>query len=405
MRSFGNYALLACSLILADACGSGSNGSALPTPRQDSGATGGAAGATSSGGTDASAAGSAGMNGAAGSTGRAGISGTAGAGAGTAGKVGSMAVGGAGATGAGGAVVTDGGSSRRASDAATDAGDEPPARPLAVDKTNPQLYTIEFKPSAADPTVSTNDAQQSAYLDTRVALIRGKLVVTLSGTGNPPGPLGLTSYAASLGFHAFAVAYHNDWDPSTQSNPDFFGEGRFDEFDGMGRQKSFTVLPSESVETRVTKALAYLQTTNPQGDWSYYLGSDGQVRWSDVIFFGQSHGASSAAAYAKLRRLSRAVSMSGPRDTNPVVATWLSLPSQTPIDRCYGFTGTQDPQHPDHLKAMDVLGYLGQVVDITQAKPPYSQSHRLQYDGTHTDDLTCSPFPEACQYLLGTLDP
>jgi hypothetical protein len=288
---------------------------------------------------------------------------------------------------------------------ASDAGDEIPPRPLMVDKTNPQLYTIPFKPSDADRTVSTNDAEQTAYVDTRVAQIRGKLVVTLSGTGNPPGPLGLTSYAASLGFHSIAVAYHNGWDPSTQSNPDFFGQGRFDEFDGMGRQKSFTVPRSESVEVRVTKALAYLQSRNPQGDWGYYLDKSGQARWSDVIFFGQSHGATSAAAYAKLRRVWRAVSMSGPRDTNPVVATWLTLPSQTPIDRYYGFTGTQDAQHPDHLKAMEVMGYLGQVVDITQAKPPYAGSHRLQYDGAHTDDLTCMPFPEACQYLLGTLGP
>jgi hypothetical protein len=415
-----NCRLLAYVIAVASACGSKSNGSLPAKPTDDAAGTAGAQGGTSSGGTGATATGGIGMSGAAGTTGRAGTSGTvsqgtggnsgpAGAGGGSGptatGGSGVIATGGSGVIATGGSGVTDGGSGGRPSDAAADAGDEPPVRPLAVDKTNPQLYTIEFKPSAADPTVSTNDVQQTAYLDTRVSQIRGKLVVTLSGTGNPPGPLGLTSYAASLGFHAFAVAYHNGWDPSTQSNPNFFGEGRFDEFDGMGRQKSFIVLPSESVQTRVTKALAYLQSKNPQGDWTYYLGSDGQVRWSDVIFFGQSHGATSAAAYAKLRRLSRAVSMSGPRDTNPVVATWLSLPSQTPIDRCYGFTGTQDPQHPDHLKAMEVLGYLGQVVDITQEQPPYSQSHRLQYDGAHTDDLTCSPFPEACQYLLGTLDP
>jgi hypothetical protein len=287
--------------------------------------------------------------------------------------------------------------------AAAASGDDPPDRALMIDKGSPQLYTIKFKPSEADPGITANDAVQTAYIDTRAAQIRGKLVVTLSGTSNPPGPLGLASYAASLGFHAFAVAYHNSYNPTTQSNPDFFGQARFDEFDGMGRQKSFTVARAESVEVRVTKALTYLQSKNPQGDWSYYLRKDGQVRWSDVIFFGQSHGATSAAAYAKLRRVWRAVSMSGPRDTTPVVATWLTLPSPTPIDRYYGFTGTQDPQHPDHLKAMEVMGYVGAVVDITQAKPPYGGSHRLQYDGPHTEDLTCTPFPDTCQYLLGAL--
>jgi hypothetical protein len=44
-----------------------------------------------------------------------------------------------------------------------------------------------------------------------------------------------------------------------------------------------------------------------------------------------------------VRRVDRVVSFAGPRDTNPVVATWLSMPSATPIDRFYGFTGTDDP--------------------------------------------------------------
>jgi dienelactone hydrolase len=273
-----------------------------------------------------------------------------------------------------------------------------------VDRTSPQLFTIKFKPSAADPATVSNDAEQTAYIDTRATTIRAKLVVTLSGTSNPPGPLGLASYAAGLGFHAFAVAYYNAYSPA-QSDPDFFGQARFDEFDGMGRNKSFKVARPDSVEVRVARALTYLQAKNPQGDWAYYLNKDGQVRWSDVIFFGQSHGATSAAAFAKIRRVWRAVSMSGPRDTKPVVATWLTLPSATPIDRFYGFTGTGDGQHPDHLKAMEVMGYIGAVVDITQAKPPYGGSHRLQYNGSHTADLSCAPFVEPCQYMLGTLPP
>jgi hypothetical protein len=285
----------------------------------------------------------------------------------------------------------------------TEEGDQPAPRPLMVDRAGAQLYSIKFKPSEADPTVTSNDAVQTALLDTRAPTIRAKLVVTLSGSNNPPGPLGLTSYAASQGFHALAVAYFNAYSPAGQTDPNFFGQVRFDEFDGMGRNTRFKVARPDSVEVRVTKALTFLQAKNPQGDWSYYLNGDGQVRWSDVIFFGQSHGATSAAAYAKLRRVWRAVSMSGPRDTNPVVATWLTMPSATPIDRFYGFTGTQDGQHPDHLKAMEAMGYLGAVVDVGQAKPPYGGSHRLQYVGGHTADLTCAPFVDPCQYMLGVL--
>ena len=50
-----------------------------------------------------------------------------------------------------------------------------------------------------------------------------------------------------------------------------------------------------------------LQMKNPQGDWSFYLQKNGEVRWSDVIFIGHSHGATSSAAYAKVRRVWRAI--------------------------------------------------------------------------------------------------
>jgi hypothetical protein len=391
--------LLAAMLVLGTACvpasspsGGGSGGSGA---NAGTAATGGAAPAPdrATGGTGGS---------------RDGAGGGGAAIAGSTGIAGNDANGG---TGAGGAAATDDASAiAPAADAAADgsnsssAGDDPPDRPLAIEKTAGQLFTIKFKPSEADPATVDNDALQTAFIDTRSATIRAKLVITLGGTNNPPGPLGLASYAAGLGFHVFAVAYHNGYSP-VGSDPQFFGDARFDEFDGMGRNKSFKVARADSVEVRVTKALGYLQAKNPQGDWGYYLKKDGQVRWSDVIFFGQSHGATSAAAFAKLRRVWRAVSMSGPRDTTPVVASWLTLPSPTPIDRYYGFTGTGDGQHKDHIKAMEVMGYLGTLVDTSTTKAPYGGSHRLQYNGSHTADLTCAPFADPCQYMLGTLAP
>jgi hypothetical protein len=278
-------------------------------------------------------------------------------------------------------------------------GDELPGRPLKVDTANAQLYTIKFKPSDADPATVGNDDVQTAEIDTRVAP-RGKLVVALSGVGNPPGPISVTDYAAALGFHAFAIAYENGFNPSTQSDPNAAGDSRQEEFDGRDHTKVITVARPDCVEVRVQKALAYLATKNAPGDWSYYLNED-QVRWSDVIFIGHSHGATSAAYYAKIRRVWRAISLSGPRDTNPVVATWLTMPSLTPIDRYYGFTGTGDDQHPDHLKAMEIMQYIGSVVDVGKAAAPYGGSHRLQYQGGHGDSTNCKNFDAACKYMLG----
>jgi hypothetical protein len=280
--------------------------------------------------------------------------------------------------------------------------DTPPARPLHVDDSKPQLFTLKFKPSEADPASSRRDEVQTAIVDTAAKPHRGKLVITLSGVGGAPGPVNVASFAAGLGFHAFAIAYENSVNPSGQNDPKFFGDMRFEEFDGTDRSSALTVARPDCVEVRVAKALAYLQGKNPEGDWGYFLQADGSVRWSDVVFIGHSHGATSAAAFAKIRRVWRAISLSGPRDTNPVVATWLTQPSLTPIDRYFGFTGTADAQHNDHIKAMETMKYVGVLTDVAGASPPYGGSHRLKYAGGHGDSADCGgKYKDVCKYMLG----
>jgi hypothetical protein len=280
------------------------------------------------------------------------------------------------------------------------ASDITPARPLQIDATRPQLFTWQFRPSQADPAASIRDEVQTAMVDTGVKP-RGKLVIALSGTGGAPGPVNLVGFAASLGFHAYAIAYENSVNPSLQSDPDFFGKMRFEQFDGTDRTPALTVARPDCVEVRVARALVYLQGMNPEGDWRYFLEADGTPRWSDVIFIGHSHGATSAAAFAKLRRIWRAVSLSGPRDTNPVVATWLGQPSATPIDRLFGFTGIEDAQYPDHIKAMATMNYVGTLTDVASVAPPYGGSHRLQYPAGHNDSIDCERWRPACLYMLG----
>jgi hypothetical protein len=281
--------------------------------------------------------------------------------------------------------------------------DQVPDRPLNVDNKMPQLYMIRWKPTDLDPASTGKDEEQTALVDTSKTMQK-KLVIVLAGSNGAPGPAGVTSYVAGLGFHAYAIAYHDEYDASTfrPPNADVFGNSRFNELDGMGRKPSQVTVPRpESIEARMAKALPYLQMKNPQGDWAYYLQKNGEIRWSDVIFIGHSHGATSSAAYAKLHRVWRAISLSGPRDTNPVIATWLTMPSATPIDRYYGFTGTQDAQHPDHIKAMEAAGYVGTLTPVEGAQVPFGNSHRLQYTGGHGDSANCNNFAAVCKYMLG----
>jgi hypothetical protein len=303
--------------------------------------------------------------------------------------------------------ATDAGGAATTNDTAPATGNQPgddvPERALAVDKASAQLYTVKFKPTDADPSSTGKDETQTALVDTAKPL-QGKLVIVLAGTGGAPGPLGVASFAAGLGFHAYAIAYHDEYNASTGTggNPEVFTNSRFNEFDGMGRKPSQVTVPrAECVEVRVTKALAYLQAKNPQGDWAYYLKKDGTVRWSDVVFIGHSHGATSSAAYAHLVRAWRAISLSGPRDTNPVTATWLTMPTPTPIDRYFGFTGTGDSQHQDHIKAMEAAHYLGTLTSVEGAQPPYGGSHRLRYEGGHGGSADCGHYAAVCKYMFG----
>src|SRR3954447_20792468 len=118
----------------------------------------------------------------------------------------------------------------------TQPGDDPPDRPLNMDKASPQLYTVKFKPTDVDPASTGKDETQTAQVDTSKPMQK-KLVIVLAGTGGAPGPLGVASFVASLGFHAYAIAYHDEYNASTGTgaNAEIFTNSRFNEFDGKGR--------------------------------------------------------------------------------------------------------------------------------------------------------------------------
>jgi hypothetical protein len=291
-------------------------------------------------------------------------------------------------------------------DAATGGGTDaasspPPGGGPNVDRANPTLHSFSFKPSEADPAARDRDLTQTAMLDTRAPRVQGKLVVVLAGVNGAPGPAGVGRWAASQGFHVLLIAYKNDFNPSTQNDPNFFGAARLEAFDGMDRTPRLTVARADSVEVRIAKAMTLLQGRHAGGDWKYFVDAEGNPRWPEVIFVGHSHGASSAAAYATVRPVHRAISLAGPRDVTPVTATWLTGPSVSPPERFYGFTGAGDSQFADHQKAFGLLKLPGELTDVTQAMPPYGGSHRLRCPGGHGDPAGCDRYAAACKYMFG----
>ena len=303
---------------------------------------------------------------------------------------------------------------------AAPAADTPPWRALNV--TAPRMrLTHNFLASAADPAVSFNDNNEVAAVDPRAPRMAGKLVLPFGGLGSKAGTLGNEgAFVLPRGYHVLGVAAYEAYNV-LHCDADFFGDARRQVFEGVPRTTkyefaSIKMVPSDGVAKRTQMALKYLDRMFPAEDWGYFLNQDGTVRWNDVIVTGISHGASNAPRFAMLARVWRSVSFAGPRDnssgTTPggngycpelVSATWFTEKPATPIDRFYALTGVADAQHPQHLFAMDKLGYSGQPVDMA-AGPPWNDSHRINGPGGHQSPCNDPAYTALCNYLFG-VDP
>ena len=93
---------------------------------------------------------------------------------------------------------------------------------------------------------------------------------------------------------------------------------------------------------------------------------------------GISHGATTAARFAKHQAVARVVLFAGPRDQEE---TWQSLPSATPIERIYAFSHVLDSgwtqHHYDRSWQLMGLTELGAPVVVEDSAPPYAHSHCL----------------------------
>jgi hypothetical protein len=285
-------------------------------------------------------------------------------------------------------------------------GDTLPWRPLQV-TAPPADYAFAFHPSDADPQAVEQDGNQVGRLDTRVTPL-GKLVVDIGARGGSN-----MVWFPRRGFHFMAVDFMGVGEvPSVVGRgADFYGDVRLEALTGEDRVPDIAVSFHDSFEGHVTYGLAYLHSQFPDQDWGYYLNEDGSVRWSDVIVTGSSHGASSAARFAKVRRVWRAVSRSGPRDntcgtdpecTEGVVATWFSEESQTPIDRYFSISGTADGQFPEIQYALQAIGYVGMPVNVEDVPPPYDGSRRLISYADHMGFCNeGAEWDDACNYMFG----
>lgn len=215
---------------------------------------------------------------------------------------------------------------------------------------------------------------EHAAVDTR-AVAQGRLVVWLMAHNGP-----LFERVASYGLHAVQPHYANKWFALVKP-ADRMARGlvRLEAATGRDVSDQVAIPEPDGMMERTRVFLAWLAREQPQGRWDQFLTADGKgVRWEKVIIAGASHGATTAARFAKEVRCDRVVMLCGPRDQDQ---DWQSLPSATPAERFFGFSHVLDDGWIGHhyCRSWEMLGMgkFGPIVDVDRTQPPYGNTRRL----------------------------
>ena len=264
-------------------------------------------------------------------------------------------------------------------------------QPLTFTDPTPQRYDLTARASVIDPRAKEHpeieflfekggkpaDTERAA-VDTRVAP-QGKLVIWLMGYSAP-----LFEHVTSYGLHAIQVHYANGWFGKFGKEPapadeKFLGKIRLEAATGEDFSDQVEIPKPDGMMERALQLVKWLAKENPQGRWDFFLAEGGAgLRWDRVIISGSSHGATTAARFAKHQKVDRVVMFCGPRDQ---YENWQGLPSATPANRFFGFSHVLDSgwSGGHYCRSWELLGLqqFGPIVNVDTTAAPYGHTRRL----------------------------
>ncbi len=212
-----------------------------------------------------------------------------------------------------------------------------------------------------------------------------KLLVFMPGTRNVPASWQLLEQeAARLGYHVIGLVYQNDIEVigvcTGSPDPNCSGNMRLEILEGVDSSDFVDVKPQNSIDYRLAKLLAYLDTTYSDEGWSRFLEQDGTPKWSQIAVSGQSQGAGQAALIGKLHQVDRVVMFSGPPDARvPGEADpWVAI-GETPAAKYFALFHQRDRVVAGirvNLAAFDMERF-GEPVLAEDNVPPYGETHIL----------------------------
>ncbi|MBL9187325.1 MAG: hypothetical protein JNK23_07610 [Opitutaceae bacterium] len=247
-------------------------------------------------------------------------------------------------------------------------------RASAIDPRAREYPAIDFV--FADKAGKAQDLQH-AVVDTRVAP-RGRLVIWLMGYNAP-----LFERLGGYGMHAIQVHYANKWfgliPAKARDDGMSLGKMRMEATTGEDASPLADIAPTDGMKERALQFVKWLARENKAGRWEQFIAAEGlSLLWDKVIIAGSSHGATSAARFAKHQRVDRVVMFCGPRDQ---LESWQDFPSATPANRFFGFSHVLDSGWTgDHYcRSWQMLGLhaFGPIVDVDATPAPFGHSRRL----------------------------
>ncbi len=229
----------------------------------------------------------------------------------------------------------------------------------------------------ADKNGKPQDVQQ-ASVDTRVAP-QGRLVIWLMGPSEA-----LFERLNQYGLHVVQVHYANKWfglvPAARRDDGRTLGDIRLEAATGEDHSDWCAIPQPDGMMERALQFVRWLAREHPGGRWEQFLAEDG-LRWDKITVAGSSHGATTAARFAKHQAVDRVVCFCGPRDQ---LESWQGLPSATPTNRIFAFTHVLDGgwtgHHYDRSWEMMGLQAHGPLVFVDRSSPPYENTRRLLTD-------------------------
>lgn len=243
-----------------------------------------------------------------------------------------------------------------------------PPRPINVTRTT--RISFGFSATEADP--GATGGQHTGEFDPSKGKLQKKLVLPFGGVNSDPWKMG---WAVDRGYHVLTVDLWNDY-PKDPGYPEYL-----ESWSGEDKSTNLNQPKNNGVMERVKAGLTFLAANDVESDWGYYLDAQGEVRWNDVILFGYSWGGQLGVAASKYVAMDRIIITSAPNV--PIDSPWLKQPNITPPERCFFLGGNKDGEHNTHKAETLLLGWPGDVINVTHMAPPYA-SNRLEVDDGHS---------------------